>query len=482
VSCELRAVDTDASVSLRHAPHESYYALPIYALQHVSGDVMDVTPPVESARSAEGSLVRAIGTWGLGAGIVNVTIGGGIFRLPAGVAATLGAAAPVAYIVCAISMALIVLCFAEAGSRVSMTGGPYAYVETAFGPFIGALAGMLLWVGVTLALSAVSSFFADAVGAMVPSMPTWGKRAALIATLVVLAAANARGVGLVARFNTVATVAKLAPLVILIVVGLFTMHPENLRWSQAPSTGAVSRASILLLFAFLGIESALVPSGEVIDPARTVPRAIFAAMTVVTVLYIVIQVVAQGLLGAALATDKTPLASAAAVALGPAGRTMILLGSVVSMFGYVSGMMLSVPRMLFALARDGFLPRAIATTHPHRGTPYIAIAVQTVIVALLAVYGFFEVLAIAANVAVLLVYGACALAVLELRRRDVRTGGIPFRIPAGRVIPLAALAVILLMLSSVQKNEWLAALAVVVVASLVYAVTLPSRRARAASA
>ena len=451
----------------------------MYAVQHVTGDVMDVTPPRELSRSGEGSLVRVIGTWGLGAGIVNVTIGGGIFRLPAGVAATLGAAAPLAYIVCALSMALIVLCFAEAGSRVAMTGGPYAYVETAFGPFVGAVTGMLLWVGVTLALSAVASFFADAIGAMIPSLTLGEKRAVLIVTLAVLAAANARGVGPVARFNTVATIAKLAPLVILIVVGLFTMHPANLRWSHTPSTGEVSRASVLLLFAFLGIESALVPSGEVIDPARTVPRAIFAAMTVVTVLYIIIQVVAQGLLGDALATDKTPLASAAAVALGPAGRTMILVGSVVSMFGYVSGMMLAVPRMLFALARDGFLPRAIATTHPTRGTPYVAIAVQTVIVAVLAVYGFFEVLAIAANVAVLLVYGACALAVLELRRRDVRTGGIPFRIPAGRVIPLAALAVIVLMLSSVQRNEWLAALAVVVMASVIYVVTLSSRRARA---
>ena len=443
---------------------------------------MDVTPPSEIARLDEGNLVRAIGTVSLAAGIVNVTIGGGIFRLPAGIAAILGAAAPLAYVVCAIAMALIVLCFAEAGSRVSMTGGPYAYVETAFGPFIGALAGMLLWVGVTLALSAVASFFADALGAMIPTLPSWGKRAGLLGTLVVLAAANAQGVRLVARFNTVATIAKLAPLIILIVVGLFTMRTENLHWTHAPSTGEVSRASILLLFAFLGIESALVPSGEVIDPARTVPRAIFIAMTVVTVLYIVIQVVAQGLLGDALATDKTPLASAAAVALGPAGRTMILVGSVVSMFGYVSGMMLSVPRMLFALARDGFLPRVIATTHPRRGTPYVAIAVQTVIVAVLSVYGFFEMLAIAANVAVLLVYGACALAVLELRRRDVREGGIPFRIPAGRAVPLAALGVILLMLSSVQKNEWLAALAVVVIASLVYAVTLPSRRARAVSA
>ncbi|MDQ2666386.1 MAG: amino acid permease [Gemmatimonadota bacterium] len=439
----------------------------------------DVTSAATTAGGRDGRLVRAIGTWSLAAGIVNLTIGGGIFRLPAGVATTLGAAAPVAYLVCAASMALIVLCFAEAGSRVSMTGGPYAYVETAFGPFLGFLAGLLLWVSVTLALSAVASFFIDAVGAMFPSLPLWGKRAALITTLVVLGGANARGVGAVARFNAIATVAKLAPLVVLIVVGLFTMRTENLRWSHTPSTSEVSRASILLMFAFFGVESALVPSGEVIDPARTVPRAIFAAMAVVTVLYIVIQVVAQGLLGSALAGDPTPLASAAAVALGPAGRTMILVGSIVSMFGYVSGMMLAVPRMLFALGRDGFLPRVVARVHPVQGTPQVAIGVQTVIVGVLAVSGLFEALAIASNVAALLVYAACAVAVLELRRRDVRTGGIPFRIPAGSVVPVAALAVIAMLLSSVQRQEWYAAFAVVCIATVIYAVTLPSRRARA---
>ena len=432
--------------------------------------------------SVDGRLVRAIGVWGLAAGIVNVTIGGGIFRLPSGVAATLGAAAPLAYLVCAASMGLIVLCFAEAGSRVSMTGGPYAYVETAFGPFVGFLAGMLLWVGITLALSAVSSFFADALAAMIPSLPRWGKRTALIATLMALAAANMRGVAGVTRFNALATVAKLVPLLLLIIVGLFSMRADNLHWASVPTGGAVSRASILLIFAFLGVESALVPSGEVIDPARTVPAAIFAAMGAVTVLYVIIQVVAQGLLGAALASDPTPLASAAAVALGPHGRTLILVGSAVSMFGYVSGMMLAVPRMLFAFARDGFLPAALARPHPAWRTPHIAIAVQTAIVMFLATDGNFEELALAANVTILLVYAACCLAAFELRRRDVRAGGIPFRVPAARIVPWAALVVIIWMLTSVTTGEWLAAVGIVGVATLVYVVTLSSRRRRAGNA
>ena len=437
-----------------------------------------MTTPDSRSASGEGNLVRAIGLWGLAAGIVNVTIGGGIFRLPAGVAATLGAAAPLAYIVCAAAMGLIVLCFADAGSRVSMTGGPYAYVETAFGPFVGFLSGTLLWVGITLALSAVSSFFADALAAMIPALSASGKRVALVVILGGLAALNMRGVGRVARFNTVATVAKLLPLLLLIVVGAFAMRAENLQWTIAPTADTVSRASILLIFAFLGVESALVPSGEVIDPARTVPKAIFIAMGAVTILYVAVQIVAQGLLGPALAGDPTPLASAAAVAMGPKGRTLILVGSVVSMFGYVSGMTLAVPRMLFAFARDGFMPADLARTHATWRTPHVAILVQTVIVAALAVSGKFEVLALAANVTILLVYAVCSVAAFELRRRDVRSGGIPFKVPAASVVPWAALAVILWMLSSVKWQEWLAALAIIVVATLVYFVTRSSRRER----
>ncbi len=430
----------------------------------------------------ERGLVRVIGTWGLAAGIVNVTVGGGIFRLPAGVASAVGPAAPLAYLACTLVMGLIVLCFADAGSRVSMTGGPYAYVETAFGPFVGFVSGALLWVGITLALSAVTTFFADSLLALVPALGATGRRIVLVAVLIVLGAANVRGVGGVTRFNAFATAAKLLPLVLLVLVGLVAMRWSNLAWHAAPSAGAVSRASVLLIFAFLGVESALMPSGEVRDPARTVPRAIFLAMSAVAVLYVTIQLVAQGLLGDALANDPTPLASAAAVALGPWGRTMILVGSAVSMFAYVSGMTLAVPRMLFAFGRDGFLPGGLARVHPTWHTPYVAIAVQVVIVAALALFAQFEVLAVAANVTVLLVYGACCLAAAELRRRDVRAGGIPFEVPGGPVVPWLALVVIAWLLWGLQRDEWIAAAIVVVVAMGVYAVTAGSRRRRVAPA
>ena len=197
-----------------------------------------------AASSGERGLARVIGVWGLAAGIVNVTVGGGIFRLPAGVAAAVGPAAPLAYLICTLAMGLIVLCFAEAGSRVAMTGGPYAYIETAFGPFVGFVCGVLLWVCITLALSAVTTFFGDSLLALVPGLGATGRRMALVVVLAVLAAANMRGVGGVTRFNALATVAKLLPLVLLVVVGLVAMNWSNLAWHGVPSAGSVSRASV----------------------------------------------------------------------------------------------------------------------------------------------------------------------------------------------------------------------------------------------
>jgi amino acid transporter len=421
---------------------------------------------------SESRLVRALGTWGLAAGIVNVTIGGGIFRLPSGVAASLGATAPVAYLVCALAMGLIVLCFAEAGSRVAMTGGPYAYVEVAFGPFVGFLSGVLLWAIGTLALAAVSTIFADALGGLMPALKAPAARAAVLALVfALLAAVNARGVRWGSRLNAVSTVAKLVPLLILLVLGAFAVKSSNLTWTAAPAPGVVARTSVLLIFAFMGIESALVPSGEVREPARTVPRALFIAMAGVTVIYVGLHLVAQGVLGASLGTRSTPLADAAGAALGPWGARLLLAGATVSMFGYLSGMTLAVPRALFALARDGFLPRSLASVHPTWRTPHVAIAVQAVIACILAVTSAFERLAILANVATLLLYAGCCLAAWQLRRRDVRAGGIPFRVPGGAVAPVLALAVIAWLLASIRLAEWMEVAAVLAAAALIYLAT-----------
>ena len=422
--------------------------------------------PATGRASGEASLVRAMGVAALTAGIVNVTIGGGIFRLPAGAADALGAAAPLAYLVCAAAMALIVLCFAEAGSRVSLTGGLYAYVEVAFGPLLGFLTGIFLWASMTSALAAVATFFADSLAALLPALEGATARGLVIALVIGgLAGLNVLGVRGASRFNTAMTVAKLLPLLLLVVLGVGAVRGEHLAWDAAPGADRLAGASAFLIFAFLGVESALVPSGEVRDPARTVPRALFLAMGVVTLVYVAVHLVAQGILGPALAGQRTPLAEAAGVAMGGWGRTLVLVGSAISMFGYVSGMTLGVPRQLYAFARDGFLPAVLARVHPAWRTPHWAIVAQAVVTIALALSGGFERLALLANGAGLVAYAACCAASWELRRRNVQSGGTPFRLPAAGVVPVLALAIIAWLLTGISRAEW-AAMGVALVAAL----------------
>jgi amino acid transporter len=430
--------------------------------------------------STESRLVRALGTWALAASIVNVTVGGGIFRLPGEMSKLLGPSALWAYAVCAVAMGLIVLCFADAGSRVSLTGGPYAYVETAFGPFVGFLSGVLLWAVGTFALAAVSTVLADSVAALVPALSSpFAKAMVLVVVYAVMAGVNVGGVKQGMRVNDVATVAKLLPLLVLVALGALAVRPENLA-SAAPDGGSLARACIVLIFAFAGVESALVPSGEVRDPARTVPRAILLAMLGITLLYLALHAVAQGVLGtAALAQSATPLADAAGKAMGPGGRMLILVGTAVSTFGYVSGMILAVPRAPFAMARDGFLPRALASVHPRFHTPHVAIVAQAVITCALAISAQFLLLAVLANLSTLLLYAACCVAAWELRRRGVSTGGgTPFRVPLAPVVPWLALAVIAFMLYSVTLREWAMVGLVLAIAAIIFFATKASRAAR----
>lgn len=424
------------------------------------------------ARNNE-TLVRALGTFGLAAAIVNITIGGGIFRLPANVAGSLGAAAPLAYIVCAVAMALIVLCIADAGSRVSLTGGPYAYVGTAFGAYAGFISGLLLWMLGTFAGAAVSTIFAGSVASLVPSLSGRVPEALILsAAFVFWTLINLRGVGLASRLNSVATVAKLLPLLLVALGGIWFIEPSNLAWPATPPAADIARTSLLLIFAFAGIECALVPSGEVRDTARTVPRAIALAMVTITALYLLLQVVAQGVLGPALATSAaTPLADTARVAFGGWAGHLLLAGASLSMFGYLGGMTMSMPRMLYAFGRDGFLPARIAAVDPVTQSPSVAIVVQSALTLALALSGTFERLALLANVSALVLYLGCALASWRLRATGVTAEGqAPFRVPFAAVVPWLACAVIVWLLTGLAFGEWIAFGVCVAVGSLLYVV------------
>jgi APA family basic amino acid/polyamine antiporter len=439
-------------------------------------------PPVGSPTAPPDAptLVRALGVRALAANIVNTIVGSGIFVLPAAVAAILGPAAVVAYIICAALVALFGLCFAEVGSRVHASGGAYAYVEAAFGPYVGFSAGLLLGCAEMVASAAVATIFVGSLSALLPGGGAAVRAALLILLYAALATVNVRGVRAGARVMEFLTAAKLVPLALLVVAGIFVVHPAYLRWTGVPPLTDIGRASLVLMFAFTGVEGPLTSSGEVKNPARTVPRALLLSLSVVALLYAGLQVVSQGVLGPTLATiTDAPLGAVAARVLGSPGRSIILVAAIVSTLGYVSGDMLASPRLLYAFARDGLLPERLGAVHARFRTPHIAIIAYAALSCAVALSGSFRVLAVLSAVGILLVDLACCVAVLELRRRDVRAEGEPFRIPGGPVVPILACAVVAWLLSSASSAEFLAVAGVLVVASVFY--LLRSRRSHPTS-
>jgi len=430
----------------------------------------DETISIQRAERVDHQLVRAMGVPALTANIVNSTIGAGIFVLPALVAKGLGSAAPLAFIACGLAMLLFVTCFAIAGSRVSLTGGLYAYVEVAFGRYVGFLAGVLYGITALGAVAGVVNVLVNSIAVIAPSLGSPVMRVIIMivvyGSLVVI---NVRGVREGAGAVTVLTLAKLLPLLLFICAGIFFIHPANLTWTAWPGSKALGDSVILLIFAFVGIEVALIPSGEVKNPARTVPRAAYLALVVTTIIYIMIQVLAQGTLGSDLANYKdAPLAEAAAKFLGNIGHTILVAGATISAFGFVTSDILSSPRMIFAFGRDGVIPAWFAHVHPRYRSPDVAIITYAVLAFALSISGTFEQLAVLSNVAVLLMYLLCCAACWFLVQRDVRADGQPFKFPGMKIVPALAIIAILWILAHATVREFAVTGIVLVVASILY--------------
>ncbi len=317
-------------------------------------------------------LERVIGVGGLGASAVNFIVGSGIFGLPGIAAAMLGPAAVLAYLLCAVLAGLVGLCLAEVGSRVSHPGGLYAYATEAFGPVVGGVAGTLLWfANSVISAAAVANLLMETLALAIPALGAGVWRFAALVTLYsVLAAVNIRGSRSGVRLSMLLAVVKIAPLVLLVVVGAFAVRTSNLHWVAVPAASKVGQTAVLLFFAFMGVEGALNVSGEVENPSRTVPLAIFLALTLVAALYIGLQVVAQGVLGAALPDAPAPLVAAATTVFGPWGMRLLFTTTLLSVAGFLSADVLCSPRNIAALAERancrGPSPPCIRASKPRR--------------------------------------------------------------------------------------------------------------------
>ena len=420
----------------------------------------------------EEGLKRSIGVLGLSANIINIMIGAGIFVLPAIIAANMGASSIFAYIFCGILIALIMLCFAEAGSKVTHTGGAYTYIETAFGDYAGFISGFFAITATIFADAAISNALVSLLGSAYPLFETeWVRILILFILFFGLIYINVigikQGIGLV-KFNTVA---KLIPLLILLIFGWKAVTLNNLHIDTLPSIKSLGTTSLILFFAFLGGETGLIVGGEVINPKRTIPKAIFISLTVVIIIYILIQTICQGVLGSDLPNFKSaPLAETAKVVFGSFGLVLLLVGAAVSMFGTMSGSLLNSPRVVYALARDKVIPvKVLSKIHKTFGTPFISIIIYGIVGFIIAATGSFEKLAIIASSAMLIIYLGVALSVIKLRKLQKTQPG-EFEIPGGWIVPIISILIILYFLSHLNKNEMIASGIFVGILSLIYVI------------
>lgn len=363
-------------------------------------------------------LVRQIRRWDLSAIVINSIIGAGIFGLPATVFALVGVFSLVAFLLCALLVTLIILCFAEVSSRYEDTGGPYLYAREAFGPVIGFEVGWLMWISRLTAFAANCNLLIAYLGFFVPGVSGGAWRAITITVIVAaMTAINIIGVRDASRVTNVLTVAKLIPLLLFVAVGVFSIDAGSYAEPQLPSIGDLSVSVLLLVYAFTGFEMAAVPSGEARNPRRDLPWALLTSIAAVTAFYFLIQLVAVGTL-TDLGESERPLADAGRVFLGPFGAAIISAGAVVSILGNLNVTLMVVPRLPFAMAERHELPRPIAHVHRLFHTPDVAIYVCGLVVLMLTLSGTFVYAATISVIARLLGYAATCAALPVLRRRE----------------------------------------------------------------
>ena len=348
--------------------------------------------------------MRAVGLVSLTAVSINTTIGAGIFALPATVAQLLGGTGPLAYLAAGAAVLLIVSCFAELGGRFESTGGPYVYARAAFGSFIGFEVALLYVLARLTAVAAVSNTFSDYLGYFWPVLTHGAGRLCAITFMIgTLAFIQFIGVRVGTVVNNIFTVGKLLPLIAFCLAGMYFLDFHPILAIPVPKASSLQQASLLLLFALGGFENASIPTEEVIDPRKTLPRALFASVGLVVVLYLVIQVVAMAALPG-LAASATPLASAARNFLGPGGSLLLTAGALVSTAGTNHVNLFVGPRLLYALGRDGQLPARMARLHPVYRTPAFSIWLYAVAGWVLAISSAFAPLAALSALARLLMY------------------------------------------------------------------------------
>ena len=390
-------------------------------------------------------LLRVMGRRDLTALVINSVIGAGVFGLPAAVAALTGVWSPLTVLIAALGIIPIALCVAEVGSRFDVAGGPYLYTRTAFGPNAGFHVGwLLLWTRL-LSAGAVLNILASYLATLIPWIghPA-GRALTMILAVALFTAINVRGVRQAAWTVNFFTVAKLLPLVLLIVLGMLHLQ-SGVMATQQVAAPRWTDAVLQMVFAFAGFEVALVAAGEVRRPRQDAAFALIVAIAIITAVYAFVQLAVIGVLPNA-ATSQAPIADALGVIMGPVGATIGALAAATSAYGWLTGNALLIPRVPFSMAERGELPGPLAHIHPAFRTPHVAIIACAVVALALGLLGTFAVTATLSAIGRLVVYLMTCASLIVLRRNASQPAG--FVLPAGGLFASIGIAFSIWLLST----------------------------------
>jgi amino acid transporter len=391
--------------------------------------------------------------------VVNGLIGAGIFGLPSGAAALAGEYSVLVYVFCALLILPIILCFAELGSYFRGTGGPIRYGTLAFGPFMGFQGGWLYYLARLISFSANTVLLTDSIAYFIEGAGTGTGRIISLAVICIgLSVINVLGSVESIRSMTLFTVIKFAVLILLPLGGFILLGSEVIPSFESPIPPAqdLGAAALLLIYAFVGFEGAVVPAGEAKRPERDMPLGLLLGLAVVAVLYMLIQLVSQAAVPD-LANSKTPLLDVSASLFGSTGAILLMVGVAASVLANLVSSMFSATRVTYALSLEKSLPRWFGEVHSRYLTPANSVIFFGVAAFLLAAFGSFTVLAAMTVLSRLFLYGMSCAAIPKLRPQFRGEGR--FILKGGYAIPVLGIAAcVWLMLQVSERSIWMTAI------------------------
>jgi APA family basic amino acid/polyamine antiporter len=331
----------------------------------------------------DNNLKRELGLAAAIAIVIGNIIGSGIFMAPASLAAvTNPKTAMIAWIITAIGSILIALSFANLGSAIPKTGGPIVYTRAAFGDFAAFLIAWTYWIGAWVGNAAIITAFMSYLTYFFPQANT--PIIAFLITSAVLWAftiINILGVKEAGIVGIITTVLKIIPLVVFVIIGLIKFNPQYLSTitdAKLAGLGTLPAAIAITLWAFIGLESATVPAGEIKNPEKNIKYSTIIGTSISAIIYILISVVAMGAMNQSqLAQSKAPLADIINAATGATwGGNFIAIGAIISTLGATSGWILTTGRSAYAASKDNLFPKIFGQINPKFNTPVASLVIS----------------------------------------------------------------------------------------------------------